>query len=273
MLGRCKIFSVLSVRSLEGGPSAFTRKVRHYKEAFSHLDFGQLTQIVQDKFDPEHSIRRRLASKKPATGQANFSFTHGVYQCFPHCCGLCCAFTGRTVFAGGSPTWRKISLAPKQCPDDFSGRLFRTNRYRRTYWVDREMGETAKPTRFPRISYGVCIGSAATRVGLIRWGVAARNAWIRLFESENIAGCLSADDVNPYTSLPLFIATQRNIPALAVHHGATDSRMAVKPLIADFYLAKGELERDYLLNTCRADPERIVMAGPRQILPRPSCVC
>src|SRR5437870_3629882 len=57
---------------LKGGSSAFTRKLRHYKDALSFLDFGQLSQIVQDKFDPEHSIRRCLVSKKPCTGQQVF---------------------------------------------------------------------------------------------------------------------------------------------------------------------------------------------------------
>jgi hypothetical protein len=97
-----------------------------------------------------------------------------------------------------------------------------------------------------------------------------RDAWIRLFDSESVAGCLSADDVNPYTSLPLFIATQRGIPALAAHHGALDSRMAIKALCADFYLAKGELEQDYLLQCCRMYPERIIIGGPPQILPEPA---
>jgi hypothetical protein len=101
---------------------------------------------------------------------------------------------------------------------------------------------------------------------LMRWGLAVRDAWLRLFASERVAGCLSADDVNPYTSLPLFIATQRGIPTLAVHHGALDSRMAVKTLCADFYLAKGELEHDYLRESCGMDGERVVIGGPPQIL-------
>src|SRR5205085_9898054 len=122
----------------------------------------------------------------------------------------------------------------------------------------------------PEFRMASALGVLQRGPGLIRWGIAARNAWMRLFESENIAGCLSADDVNPYTSLPLFIAAQRNIPALAVHHGALDGRMAVKPLNADFYLAKGEPERDYLLNTCHTDPEKIVMGSSPQVAAKPS---
>jgi hypothetical protein len=255
---------------LEGGPSAFTRKVRHYKEAFSHLDFGQLTQIVQDKFDPEHSVRRRLASKKPATGKRIFLLPTAYIN------------VSRTAVAYAALLPEEQFLLAVARP---GGRLASLPSNVRMISLDAyfERSDTAELTGLiekweklqsrldsPEFRMASALGVLQRGCGLIRWGVAARNAWIRLFESENIAGCLSADDVNPYTSLPLFIATQRNIPALAVHHGAIDSRMSVKPLIADFYLAKGELERDYLLDTCRADPERIVMAGPRQIFPGPA---
>jgi hypothetical protein len=104
---------------------------------------------------------------------------------------------------------------------------------------------------------------------VMRWALAARDAWIRLFDSENIAGCLSADDVNPYTSLPIFIGAQRSIPTLAVHHGALDYRMSMRPTCADFYLAKGDLEYDYLLETCHVDPGRVVMGGPSYVSPAP----
>ena len=39
---------------LEGGRSAFARKIQHYREALSRLDFDQLAQIAKDKFDPRH---------------------------------------------------------------------------------------------------------------------------------------------------------------------------------------------------------------------------
>src|SRR5262249_33228100 len=104
---------------------------------------------------------------------------------------------------------------------------------------------------------------------LIPWGLAVRDAWLRLFESVRIAGCLSADDANPYTSLPIFIASKRDIATLAVHHGAIDGRLAMRPVPSDFYLAKGELENNYLLETCHVNPEKVFMGGPPHVLPEP----
>ena len=63
-------------------------------------------------------------------------------------------------------------------------------------------------------------------------------------------GCLCADDSNPYTRIPLILASNRGIPTLVCHHGALDSKMAVKVAHADTYLAKGEMERDFLLRSC-----------------------
>src|SRR5206468_2038752 len=67
---------------------------------------------------------------------------------------------------------------------------------------------------------------------------------------------------NPYSRLPLILAKSRGIPALACHHGALDSRMAIKEQHADFYLAKSDMERDYLLRVCRVSTKRVVSVSP-----------
>ena len=97
--------------------------------------------------------------------------------------------------------------------------------------------------------------------GLLRWGIAVRDAWSQVFKSENIVGCLCADDSNPYTRLPLILARNRGIPTVACHHGAMDSKMAVKVPHADTYIAKGEMERDYLLRSCGVAAEKVMLGG------------
>ena len=88
-------------------------------------------------------------------------------------------------------------------------------------------------------------------------------------DAENITACLTADDGNPYTRLPLILARMRGIPALACHHGALDYAMAIKTNYADFYLAKTEMERDYLLNVCRLAPESVVLLDSNPEKSRP----
>jgi len=97
--------------------------------------------------------------------------------------------------------------------------------------------------------------------GLMRWGIAVRDAWKQVFQSETIVGCLCCDDSNPYTRLPLILARNRGISTLACHHGAMDSKMAVKVPHADTYLAKGEIERDFLLRSCGVPVAKVVLGG------------
>jgi hypothetical protein len=91
----------------------------------------------------------------------------------------------------------------------------------------------------------------------LRWGLTVRDAWIRVLETRPVVGCLSGDDSNPYTRIPLLLAEQRGISAVACHHGALDCGMAYKNLRFSNYLAKGEMERDYLERICGVDAGRI----------------
>jgi hypothetical protein len=93
---------------------------------------------------------------------------------------------------------------------------------------------------------------------LLRWALALRNAWERVFELQNIATCVCADDSNPYSRIPLIMAKQQTIPTVALHHGALDLQMAVKTQHADCYLAKSAMERDYLLGPCRLSPDAVI---------------
>jgi hypothetical protein len=97
---------------------------------------------------------------------------------------------------------------------------------------------------------------------LLHWGIGLRDAWSQVFECEEVAACLSADDSNPPSSIPLIIAKQRGLPAFACHHGALDYTMAIKVQHADFYLVKSEMEEDYLRSICQLAAEKIVIAAP-----------
>ncbi len=100
--------------------------------------------------------------------------------------------------------------------------------------------------------------------GWLRWGLAVRDAWLRVFNTYAVRGCLSGDDSNPYTRIPLLLAEQRGVPAVACHHGALDGRMAYKNPRFSNYLAKSEMERDYLERVCGVDASliRVGAASP-----------
>jgi hypothetical protein len=247
--------------ALASGSSVLSR-FRHYKHAIAQLDFEQLKQVGFDKFDSEHRLRRRLAGKSPVndpvfllpTAYVNVSYAAvGYASLLPD---------QRFLLAVARPGGKLASL-PKNVRMISLDAYFEGLNREELLVLTRKWESLMPRLDTPEFRMAAAAGVLQRGPGIIRRGLAARDAWIRLFESVDILGCLSADDVNAYTSLPIFIARQRNIPTIAVHHGALDGRTAVKPIVADHYIAKGELERDYLVETCRVERTRIAVgSGP-----------
>jgi len=96
----------------------------------------------------------------------------------------------------------------------------------------------------------------------IRSGVRMRVAWRQVLEHEPVCGVLCGDDSNPYTRLPVLLAAGRKIPTVDFHHGAFDGRYLLKDLPGDVYLAKNEMEQDYLVRVCGLSQERIKIGAP-----------
>ena len=103
--------------------------------------------------------------------------------------------------------------------------------------------------------------------GLIRSGLAVRDAWIHVFEREPVSAVLCGDDSNWYTRIPVLLARMRNLPTLDFHHGAFDGRFLLKRLSSDLYLAKNEMEKDYLVRVCGLSAERVMVGGASQPAP------
>ena len=105
----------------------------------------------------------------------------------------------------------------------------------------------------------------------IRDGLSARDAWREVLEREPVDGVLCGDDSNLYTRLPVLLAARRKIKTVDFHHGALDGRYALKDLPCDLYLAKNEMERDYLLRVCDLPAEKLVLGAPPENVSSPDC--
>jgi hypothetical protein len=110
---------------------------------------------------------------------------------------------------------------------------------------------------------------ALCRVGILdalpmwlRNGISARDAWKEVLDCEPVCGVLCGDDSNFYTRLPVLLAAARKIPTVDFHHGAFDGRYLLKDLPCDVYLAKNQMEQDYLLRVCGLSTEKVVIAAP-----------
>jgi hypothetical protein len=93
-------------------------------------------------------------------------------------------------------------------------------------------------------------------------GLEIRDAWRNVLEREPVQSVLCADDSNPYTHIPLLLAAQKNLPTINCHHGALDGRYMFKKSHADVTLAKGRMERDYLVRICRIPADQIDVGAP-----------
>lgn len=96
----------------------------------------------------------------------------------------------------------------------------------------------------------------------------ARNAWREVLQRESVIGVLCGDDSNIYTRLPVLLAARRGLATVDFHHGAMDGRYLLKDLPCDTYLAKSEMERDYLLRVCGLPSTRVVDGAPAPRSPR-----
>lgn len=247
--------------------SAFVRRIRHYKKALQRLDFGQVSQIALDKFDGEHSLRRRFARRSRSDGPV-FLLPSAYINVSRTAVGYASLLPEQRFLLAVARPGGKLKRLPQNVRMLSLDAYFEPIDPNEVAVLSEKWESLVSRLATPEFRMAKALGVLPGGSGLIRRGLAARDAWIRLFRSEEIVGCLSADDVNFYTSLPLFIARQRKVPSLAVHHGALDGRMAAKTIVADYYLAKGELERDYLVETCHADRERIIAGNaPRRVEP------
>jgi hypothetical protein len=239
--------------------------LRRGATAARNLSFTQFLQVVYDKYDPYYRWRRQLAESPSRSSQWKSesepvvlipSAYSNVTKTALSYARLLPAQRFFLVLARESAavllvppnveTGRLASFAPK----DGDRQELQTLELR---WkkLERSLAE------HPAFRLPVQIGILKAGPRWLRWGLAIRDAWVRVFETRPVAACLSADDSNPYTRIPLLLAGQRGIPAVACHHGALDCRMAYKNLQFSNYLAKGGMELDYLKRVCGVEPGRI----------------
>ncbi|HTF44431.1 MAG TPA: hypothetical protein VK641_11060 [Terriglobales bacterium] len=250
--------------NLEAGSGSAFRRLRHYSAAFSNLNIAQVIQVLQDKFDPQHAVRRRFAPRARSLG--------GPVVLLPS--AYISVSRMAVAYAASLPDIDFLLVSARG--GDNSESLPENVRVVAldSYFTATDESETSELLDAwrglrSRIVSAASEYSAADTAGLldripglIRWGMALRTAWCRVFEIEDIVGCLCADDSNPTTRIPMILAKTNHVPALACHHGALDMWMAIKTLHADFYLAKGEMEKDYLVRVCQVPARQIIMGAP-----------
>ena len=239
------------------------RRVGDRWKSLSQCDRAQFVQMFEDKFDGDHSVRRRFGKRSRSlrpvvllpAAYANVSRTALAYAEMLPDHEFLLTLTRRCAKPRSLPSnVESASLTPYFAPSDE-----REISLLLESWFSLKARLVDSSDEFKLADD---LGVLARIPSLIRWGISLRDAWNQVFESRNVTACLSADDSNPPSAIPLHLAKKRGLPALACHHGCLDYQMAIKTNHADFYLAKSEMERDYLTRICRLASERIVVAAP-----------
>jgi hypothetical protein len=249
--------------------SSRSSQLRHYSDVLRRFSFDQLAQIFLDKYDVRYQWRSLIAAKRRGHP--------GPFVLLPS------AYTNVSrmalAYAGLLPEQSFLLVATRRSGTHFDSAPNVTCTGLAAYAGGKE----------PKAEYLDIIGkwrnlqqslgqmpeiSLLFRAGLLegfpnhfRDGLTIRDAWRNLLTEERIVAVMCGDDSNIYTRLPVLLARQQGIPTLDFHHGALDGLFLMKELPSDLYLAKGEMERDYLLRLCRLPEERVILAGPP--LPRP----
>ena len=230
--------------------------------AAANLSFVQLRQVMYDKYDPHYVWRRKFGrtpsrASSPKSESMPTVLLPSAYLSVTKTALSYAAILPEQKFflvlaresaaVSSVPenveVARLASFAAKGCDESELLKLDGS-------WSQMEKSLQEHPV----FNLAVEIGILKQGTHWLRRGLAARDAWIRVFETRPVMSCLSADDSNPYTRIPLLLARQREIPAIACHHGALDCFMAFKNSKFSNYLAKGEMERDYLEQFAESTP-------------------
>lgn len=251
----------------DAGLARTSARVMHYAGLLSKFSLSQLKEIVLDKYDSDYRLRSRFSKSGSAcpnpvvlvpSAYTNVSRMIASYASLLPEMNFLLVATRQSAkrFETTSKVWVR-NLAEYMVPSSDVAEV--------TSLENRWSSLRQQLASFAELGPLILAGAMDSFSGHIRAGIAARNAWRRIIEQEPVCGVFCGDDSNIYTRIPVLLAAQRGIPTVDFHHGALDGRYTMKELPCDTYLAKNEMERDYLVRQCELPPERIVIGAP----PRP----
>lgn len=273
--GAAALLSILLNRPIRTVPrsrfSSFAFRSWRYVGLARRFSAGQIKEIFFDKYDASYEWRARFApAVRPCSepvvlvpsAYLNVSRMAAQYaEILPDQPFLTVATrrSGRQFERPGNMQLRDLaSYATGTSAENEVAALLEK-------WKKLETELSASPELRVLAKAGVLTGIP----GWIRHGLPVRDAWRQVLEREPICGVLCGDDSNRYTLLPVLLAARRKIPTVDFHHGAFDGRYLRKTLPCDVYLAKNEMERDYLLRVCGLAAEKVVIAAPTAARSRP----
>ena len=253
------------------GPPRFASRLHRYSRAARRLSFSQIRDVIFDKYDAAYRWRSRWhrisdVSERSVvlvpTAYSNVSRSAAAYaRMLPQQEFLFVATreSALTFDVPSNVRVEKLAAFARSRPDpEEVERLLKS-------W-DKLRQELQL---IPEIAILESVGALGGFGSLLRQGIALRNAWSKAISRGNATAVFCGDDSNHTTRIAVEVASARGIPTVDFHHGALDGRYLFKTLPSEVYLAKGEMERDYLVGTCGLHPARIIVGGPPRAFSHP----
>ncbi len=241
------------------GPQAWRRRAAHYHHAFARLDWTQIAQVFEDKLRING-----FAGFFPMSGNLPGKPVILLPTAYINSSRIAVEFANQLAeqefLLVYTRTSGKLESVPSNVlmtplPMESSSQDEREISELLDRWQNLKKRLTSQAKEFAAAD---AVGIFDVIPQLLRSGIEHRNAWLRVFDTARVVGCLCTDASNAATSICLDLAKARNLPAVACHHGALNFFMAIQTPPADFYVAKSELEHDYLRRVCQIPEEKIV---------------
>jgi len=255
------------VRSLQEAASLrLTSCLPRYGRAIRRLSFSQIKDVLFDKYDAHYQWRGRLhrplsPQSEPVvivpTAYTNVSRMGAAYaRMLPEQKFLFVATRYSALAFDPPPNVTVVNLAAfaeKPTSDSETDALL-------AKW---EIVKDELRT-IPEIEALYSAGSLDRFPLLLKQGIAVREAWARALSITDATAVLCGDDSNPITRIAVDLAAAKGVRTVDFHHGALDGRFLFKSLPSDVYLAKSEMEKDYLVRACGLDDAKVVVGAPHR---------
>ena len=248
----------------ESERSAIASFIR-FKKKLRALTSSQIVQIAFDKWDSDYGVRRYFARRGRSRGSKPKILLPSAYRNVSHVLARYAQLLPDRDFL---LVTTRANGALKELPSHICSAPLAAYAPR-TPATEREIAELTR--QWQSIKKGLyATYFNASLLGdfldafdsMLRNGLRMRDAWRGVFEREEIDCVLCADENNPYTRVPVLLARRRGAHTVYCSHGALDVNILLRGVCSDTYLAKGEMEKDYLIRECEVPQERIFVGAP-----------
>jgi hypothetical protein len=245
-----------------------TAWVRRYTKALRTLTSEQVAGIALDKWDMDYRFRRLLRGRRRSSSLEQRVLLPSAYRNVSRVLAAYASllpdrrFLLVTTRADGAirDLPRNVDSVPLAAyapvPRNKATEREIAALTEQWYALQRRFQQSKDPV----VSYAVSLFPDFART--LRVGMRIRDAWREVLDRERISSVLGGDENNPYTRLPVLLARSRGVRTVNCSHGALDVNLLLRGVCSDTYLAKGEMEKDYMVRQCGVPEERIALGAP-----------